>query len=73
MHYSSIVLSHLVVAQNNEMEALSLLVDTIGSGTQKDIEVAEALWHEAKGRTDEARKAWEAFLPQSLRDIDPYA
>ena len=73
MAYSSIALSRLVVAQDNEVEAVSLLADAIGSGSQEDIEVAEALWHEAKGLTDAARKAWEAFLPESLRDIDPYA
>jgi len=73
MAYSSIALSHLVVAQDNEVEAVSLLADAIGSGSQEDIEAAEALWHEAKGLTDVARKAWEAFLPEYLRDIDPYA
>jgi len=71
--YSSIALSRLVVAQDNEVEAVSLLADAIGSGTQEDIATAEALWAEAKARTDAAREAWEAFLPQSLRDIDPYA
>lgn len=73
MHYSSIALSHLIVAQDNESEAVSLLADAIGSGSQEDIAAAEALWHEAKGRTDEARKAWDAFLPESIRNINPYA
>lgn len=73
MHYSSIALSNLVVAQDNESEAVFLLADAIGSGSQEDIAAAEALWAEAKVRTDTARKAWEAFLPQSLRGIDPYA
>ena len=73
MHYSSIAMSRLVVAQDNEVEAVFLLADAIGSGSQEDIATAEALWAEAKTRTDEARKAWDAFLPESLRDTNPYA
>ena len=63
MNYSSVALSNLVVAEDNEIDALLLLIDA----PAKDKEVAEALYREAKACTDAARAAWESFLPQSIR------
>lgn len=65
--YSSVALSHLVVAEDNETEALFLLVDMMSSGSAEDIEAAEKLYTDAKNITDIARAAWESFLPKSLR------
>ena len=60
--HTSILLSQWVVASDNAIEALKLLVDTISSGTAEDIETAEKLYSEARGAERALNAAWESAI-----------